>query len=125
MIATARPGIAGTARAIAIAHARTAAQRVPRRLAEWRLHALDRLLDDLEHMRLEGVQTLPADVSAVIAAFARAHDPTLLHGVVDVPRHDITTAHDRLFEAQGRVMLELASLRMSPTWEEGSSGRRQ
>ncbi|HYM50568.1 MAG TPA: hypothetical protein VET65_08325 [Candidatus Limnocylindrales bacterium] len=116
MILTRRTPLARTAQTIALEHARSVAQRVPRRLAQWRLHVLDRLLDDLEQMRLDGERTLPDDVSAAIEAFARAHDPTLLQGIADRPRRDITTAQDRLFDAQGRVMLELASLGGGASW---------
>jgi hypothetical protein len=98
---------------IAIDSARWAAQRVPRRLAETRLHVLDLLLDDLERMRLEGDRTLPRDVSAMIADFARAHDPTL-PGLSDAAPHEVTAAQDQLLAAQAQVMLELARLRGDP-----------
>ena len=101
---------------IAIESARWAAQRVPRRLAETRLRVLDLLLDDLEHMRLEGDRTLPPDVGALIADLARAHDPTLLE-LADAPPHDVTTAQHQLLAAQGQVMLELARLRGDPIWD--------
>lgn len=99
---------------IAIESARCAAQGVPRRLAETRLRVLDLLLDDLEHMQLEGDRTLPHDVSAMIADLARAHDPTL-PGLADAPPHDVTTAQEQLLAAQGQVMLELVRLRGNPT----------
>jgi hypothetical protein len=98
---------------IAIDSARWAAQRVPRRLAETRLHVLDLLLDDLERMRLEGDRTLPPDVSAMLADLAQAHDPTL-PGLSEGAPHDVTTAQDRLLAAQAQVMRELARLRGDP-----------
>jgi len=98
-----------------IEYARSSAQLVPRRLAQLRLQVLDLVLNDLEFMRLEGASTLPAGISALIADLARAHDGTV-QGVADVPGHEITIAQGQLLEAQGQIMLELASLGGGPTW---------
>ncbi len=100
---------------IEIDYARSASQLVPRRLAQLRLQVLDRVLRDLEHMRLEGERTLPPTVSALLADLARAHDCTL-EAVADAPSQDITVAERRLLAAQDQVMLELASLGGGPIW---------
>ncbi|HXN03054.1 MAG TPA: hypothetical protein VN973_14350 [Candidatus Dormibacteraeota bacterium] len=102
---------------IEIESAKPGAQLVPLRLAHLRLQVLDLVLDDLEYMRLEGVRMLPPDVSALIADLARAHDGTL-QGVPDAPGYEITIAEDQLLEAQGQIMLELASLGGGATWVE-------
>ena len=102
---------------IEIESARSGAQLVPLRLAQLRLHVLDLVLDDLEYMRLEGARKLPPDVSAMIADLARAHDGTL-QGVPDAAGYEITIAEDQLLDAQGQIMLELASLGGGPTWVE-------
>jgi hypothetical protein len=103
---------------IEIDDARSASQLVPRRLAQLRLRVLDRVLSDLEHMRLEGDRTLPRTVSAVIAELARAHDCSL-KAVADAPSPDIMAAERQLLAAQEQVIRELASLGGdSRTWEE-------
>ncbi len=102
---------------IEIEYARSAARLVPRRLAQLRLQVLDRVLDDLAHMRLEGAQRLTPDVSALIADLARAHDCTM-QGTAEAPSQEITVAEGQLLAAQGQVMRELASLGGGPTWEE-------
>ena len=98
-------------------HARSAVQLVPRRLAQLRLQVLDVVLDDLEHMRLEGQRTLPPSVSAMIADLARAHDATL-PAVVDAAVQEIAITERQLLEAQDQVMLELASLGGGTTWDD-------
>lgn len=110
-------GLAATTRAIAGAQVRAEVARAPRRLAQWRLRTLDRLLEDIEQLRLSGERRLPEDVRTMITAFARTHDPGLLHHLAAAPAH-VDTAHDAVFDAQGRVMLELASLRSGPRWDE-------
>ena len=118
---TATAGLAATTRAIAGHRIRAEAARAPRRLAEWRLRMLDRLLEDLEQLRLAGERTLPEEARAMIAAFARAHDPALLQHLASGPPNDLDVAHDAVFDAQGRVMLELASLRFWPRRDDGEA----
>jgi hypothetical protein len=95
--------------------AQSAPQLIPRRLAQLRLQVLDRVLSDLEHMRLEGELILPPTVSALIADLARAHDCTL-EAVADAPSPDITAAECQLLAAQEQVIRELASLGSGPIW---------
>lgn len=118
MIATAPSRIAATTEDIAGAFRQAELARAPRRLAQWRMRILDRLLEEMEELRLEDARLLPDELNAMIAAYGRAHDPALLEYLVDGPSRDVATAHDALFDAQGRVMLDLASFRSSAGWRE-------
>lgn len=108
-------GISATSFQIAERVRRAEAERFPRRLAQWRLRLLDRMLEEIEELRLDGERRLPEDVRATIEAFARIHDPTLL-AQLRSGRNDLDTAHDAVFDAQGRVMLDLAASRSYPAW---------
>jgi hypothetical protein len=113
-------GITATSFEIAERVQRAEAARFPRRLAQWRLRLLDRMLEEIEELRLDGERRLPEDVRTMIEAFARIHDLALLaqlrHG-----RNDLETAHDAVFDAQGRVMLDLAACRALAPPTPGSS----
>jgi hypothetical protein len=106
-----------TSRAIAAAGAMTIAVRAPWRLAQWRLRALDRMLEEFEQLRLHGERELPLDLRETVVAFARTHDPLLLQDVSPAPTN-IARVHDALFEAQGRIMFELARMRRGLNLEE-------
>jgi hypothetical protein len=93
-------------------------RRGPVRLAHWRLLALDRLLQELEEIRLSGDGCVPPDVRAQIVTFAERHDPVLSDMVASATNSDLNGVHDALFDAQGRVMVELSELRRTPSWEE-------
>jgi hypothetical protein len=93
-------------------------RRGPERLAHWRLLILDRLLQELEEIRLAGDRCLPAEVRAEIAAFAERYDPILSETLSSAASSDLNGVHDALFDAQGRVMLELSALRRTPSWQE-------
>lgn len=93
-------------------------RRGPERLAHWRLGVLDRLLQDMEEIRLTGDGSLPPDMRTQIVAFAERHDPVLSEVLASAPKTDVNCVHDALFDAQGRVMLELSELRHTPGWEE-------
>jgi hypothetical protein len=93
-------------------------RRGPERLAYWRLRVLDRLLQDLEEIRLTGDGRLPADVRTQIVAFGQRYDPALTEALACAPTTDLNGVHDALFDAQGRVMRELSALRHTPSWEE-------
>lgn len=90
----------------------------PERLAHWRLRVLDRLLQDLEEIRLTGDGSLPDDVRTQIVAFAERHDPALTEALAGTATRHLNGVHDALFDAEGRVMLELSELRHTPSWEE-------
>ena len=89
----------------------------PVRLAYWRIAALDTLLDRLEELRLANERLLPEDIREQVVAFAARHDADLADrlGRIDA---DLNAVHDAVFEAQGRVMLQLAELRRVPNWQD-------
>ncbi len=100
------------------AAAEAEATRAPVRLAYWRMAALDTLLGRLEELRVAGDRTLPEDLRELIQAYADRHDPQLRTGVLGARPEDLNAIHDAVFEAQGRIMMELAELRRVPNWQE-------
>jgi hypothetical protein len=90
----------------------------PVRLAYWRIAAMDTLLDRLEELRLAGERGLPEDVRDLVVAYATRHDAELAGRVQGINPEDLNAVHDAVFEAQGRVMLELAQLRRVPNWQD-------
>jgi hypothetical protein len=76
----------------------------PVRLAYWRIAAMDTLLDRLEELR--------------VVAYASRHDAQLADRIQRIDPEDLNGVHDAVFEAQGRVMLELAELRRVPNWQD-------
>jgi hypothetical protein len=90
----------------------------PVRLAYWRIATMDTLLDRLEELRLAGERALPEDIRDLVVAYAGRHDAELAERVQRINREDLNAVHDAVFEAQGRVMLELAQLRRVPNWQD-------
>ena len=90
----------------------------PVRLAYWRIAAMDTLLDRLEELRLAGERALPEDIRDLVVAYAARHDPELADKVQRIDPADLNAVHDAVFEAQGRVMLQLAELRRVPNWQD-------
>jgi len=90
----------------------------PVRLAYWRIAAMDTLLDRLEELRLAGERALPEDIRDLVIAYAARHDAELTDRVQRIDPDDLNAVHDAVFEAQGRVMLELAELRRVPNWQD-------
>jgi len=90
----------------------------PIRLAYWRIAAMDSLLDRLEELRLAGERAVPEDIRALVVAYAARHDAQLADRVQRIDADDLNGVHDAVFEAQGRVMLELAELRRVPNWQD-------
>lgn len=90
----------------------------PVRLAYWRIAAMDTLLDRLEELRLAGERALPEDIRDLVVAYAARHDPELADKVQRIDPADLNGVHDAVFEAQGRVMLQLAELRRVPNWQD-------
>lgn len=90
----------------------------PVRLAYWRIAALDTLLARLEELRLAGERELPDDIREQVMGYAARQDRELTDRIsrLDVP--DLNAVHDAVFEAQGRVMLQLAKLRQVPNWQD-------
>lgn len=115
MIAASR-GFADTARVIAITQAMARTGKVPVRLNEWRLHTLDRLLNEVETCRVNGDRIVPTDLGRAIQAYARSQDPQLATDLAAHPSLRIEHVHDALFGAQGRVMYELARQRHTVDW---------
>jgi hypothetical protein len=105
-------------RAMSQAAAEVEAVHAPIRMAYWRMAALDALLGRLEELRLVGERNLPDDMGELIQAYAEQHDAELLSRVVRTGVEDVNAVHDAVFEAQGRVMLQLAELRRVPNWQD-------
>jgi len=90
----------------------------PVRLAYWRIAAMDTLLDRLEELRLAGERALPEDIRDLVVTYAARHDAELADRIQRIDPDDLNGVHDAVFEAQGRVMLELAQLRRVPNWQD-------
>jgi hypothetical protein len=93
-------------------------RRAPERLAHWRLATLDWLLRQLEELRLSGDGLFPAELRTLIVAFAAAHDPVLFEELADTSASQLNQVHDAVFDAQGRVMIELSEIRHTPSWRD-------
>src|ERR1700724_2703125 len=58
------------------------------------------------------------DIRDLVVAYAARHDAELADRVQRINPDDLNAVHDAVFEAQGRVMLELAQLRRVPNWQD-------
>ena len=105
-------------RAMSQAAAEVEATHAPIRMAYWRMATLDTLLGRLEDLRLSGERSFPEDIHELLVAFAERHDAELLIRLDQAGIEDVTAVHDAVFEAQGRVMLQLAELRRVPNWQD-------
>lgn len=105
-------------RAMSQAAAEAEASHAPVRLAYWRLAALDSILGRLEELRLSSERVLPVEILELVQAYAERHDPELLRRTAAGRVEDMNAVHDAVFEAQGRVMLQLAELRRVPNWQD-------
>jgi hypothetical protein len=105
-------------RAMSQAAAEDVLTHAPVRLAYWRITALDTLLDRLEELRLAGERALPEDIRDLVVAYAGRHDAELADRLQRINPEDLNAVHDAVFEAQGRVMLQLAELRRVPNWQD-------
>jgi hypothetical protein len=105
-------------RAMSQAAAEAELTHAPVRLAYWRMTALDTLLDRLEELRLAGERVLPDDIRELVVAYAVRHDPELTNRIERIDETDLNAVHDAVFEAEGRVMLQLAELRRVPNWQD-------
>jgi hypothetical protein len=105
-------------KAMSQAAAEAEASHAPVRLAYWRMAALDSILARLEDLRLANERVVPAEILELVQAYAERHDAEL-YGRTAVPElEDMNAVHDAVFEAQGRVMLQLAELRRVPNWQD-------
>ena len=118
MSTQAAPHYESAVRAMSQAAAEAELVHAPVRLAYWRIAAMDTLLDRLEELRLAGERALPEDIRDLVVAYAGRHDPELADRVQRISPEDLNAVHDAVFEAQGRVMLELAQLRRVPNWQD-------
>ncbi len=105
-------------RAMSQAAAEAEVTHAPIRRAYWRIAAMDSLLDRLEELRLAGERAVPEDIRDLVVAYAARHDAQLADRVQRIDADDLNGVHDAVFEAQGRVMLELAELRRVPNWQD-------
>jgi hypothetical protein len=95
-----------------------ALRRAPERLAQWRLATFDWLLRQLEEFRLSGDGLFSTELRTLIVSFAAAHDPVLFEELADTSASQLNQVHDAVFDAQGRVMIELSELRHTPSWRD-------
>jgi hypothetical protein len=105
-------------RAMSQAAAEAELTHAPVRLAYWRMTALDTILDRLEELRLAGERVLPEDILELVVAYAGRQDAELADRIQRIDATDLNAVHDAVFEAQGRVMLQLAELRRVPNWQD-------
>jgi DNA-binding transcriptional regulator YbjK len=105
-------------RAMSAAAAEVEATQAPIRMAYWRMAALDSVLSRLEELRLTGDRALPDELGELIQAYAETNDPELMERILQARPDDLNAVHDAVFEAQGRVMLQLAELRRVPNWQD-------
>ena len=105
-------------RAMSQAAAEAELTHAPVRLAYWRMTALDTLLDRLEELRLAQERVLPDDIRELVVAYAARQDAQLADRIQRIDATDLNAVHDAVFEAQGRVMLQLAELRRVPNWQD-------
>jgi len=105
-------------RAMSLAAAEVEASQAPIRRAYREMAALDALLGRLEELRLTGERGLPEDLRELVLAYAERYDGELLSQVAEAGPDDLNAVHDAVFEAQGKVMLQLAGLRQVPNWKD-------
>src|ERR1700680_1622253 len=118
MSTQAAPHYESAVRAMSQAAAEGELGHAPVRLAYWRITALDTLLDRLEELRLAGERQIPEDIRDLVVGYAARHDAQLADRIQRIDADDLNAVHDAVFEAQGRVMLELAQLRRVPNWQD-------
>jgi hypothetical protein len=118
MSTTQAPDYSSAVRAMSQAAAESEQTHAPVRLAYWRITALDTLLDRLEELRLANERLLPEDIREQVVSYAARHDAELADRLRRIDAEDLNAVHDAVFEAQGRVMLQLAELRRVPNWQD-------
>ena len=100
------------------AAAEAEATQAPIRLAYSRMAALDMMLGRIEELRVAGEHSLPGDIWELVVVYARRQDAELAARLDSIDPEDLNAVHDAVFEAQGRVMLQLAELRRVPNWQD-------
>ena len=105
-------------RAMSQAAAEAEATHAPVRLAYWRMAALDAVLARLEELRVADEREVTEDILELVTGYAERHDAELAERIQRIDYPDLNAVHDAVFEAQGRVMLQLAELRRVPNWQD-------
>lgn len=105
-------------RAMSQAAAEAEATHAPVRLAYWRMAALDAVLARLEELRVADEREVTEDILEQVTGFAERHDAELAERIRRIGSLELNAVHDAVFEAQGRVMLQLAELRRVPNWQD-------
>lgn len=105
-------------RAMSQAAAESEATQAPVRLAYWRMAALDAVLARLEELRVADEHEVTDDILELVVVYAERHDAELGQRIRRLDNRDLNAVHDAVFEAQGRVMLQLAELRRVPNWQD-------
>lgn len=105
-------------KAMSEAAAEVEASHAPVRLAYWRMAALDSILSRLEELRVAGERLLPEEMLELVLVYAERNDDELYARTMRSRPEDMNEVHDAVFDAQGRVMLQLAELRRVPSWQE-------
>lgn len=105
-------------RAMSQAAAEAEATIAPVRLAYWRMAALDAVLARLEELRVADEQEVTDDILELVLVYAERHDAELVDRIRRIDNQSLNAVHDAVFEAQGRVMLQLAELRQVPNWQD-------
>lgn len=105
-------------RAMSQAAAEAEATHAPVRLAYWRMAALDTVLARLEDLRVADEHEVTDDILELVVVYAERHDGELAERIRRIDSQDLNAVHDAVFEAQGRVMLQLAELRQVPNWQD-------
>jgi hypothetical protein len=108
-------------RAMSEAAAEAELTHAPVRMAYWRMAALDGILARLEELRLANEREIPDDILELVVGYAGRYDQELADRIARLDSGDpadLNAVHDALFEAQGRVMLQLAELRRVPNWQD-------
>ena len=100
------------------AAAEAEATHAPVRQAYWRMAALDAILARLEELRVADEREVTEDILEQVTGYAKRHDAELAERVRRLDDPDLNAVHDAVFEAQGRVMLQLAELRRVPNWQD-------
>lgn len=105
-------------RAMSEAAAEAELTHAPVRRAYWRMTALDSILAHLEELRLAAEREVPDDILELVTTYASRHDGELNERLRRMEIANLDAVHDAVFEAQGRVMLQLAELRRVPNWQD-------
>lgn len=89
-----------------------------RTLRRYRSHLehLDRVLADLEDARIRERRVVPPQITEQLRQAEVAQDDPDLAQVVSTSRPSIDRVQDAVFDAQGRIMVEVSRLLGQPDW---------